>query len=188
MKLSQYHFETGEFLREVDAVKNIKSKEFMIPPYHTPTAPELQLSENQYHAFLDDNGNVPRDYNNGAWEVKDRFVKVTAYNKQTKQPKEFDDKTLVDGDYTLVKPATQFDEWINNAWVTNQQAQYEAELKQVDATRRSLYLNVDALRNEAAMIRAVENDESKAIDYDEQAKALYLKIRDENPWPEPLTE
>lgn len=188
MKLTQYHFETGEYLREVDAVKNIKSKGYMIPPYHTPTAPKSLLSKNQYHAFLDDNDNVPRDYNNGAWEVKDRFIKVTAYNKETKQPKEFDDKSLVTDDYTLLKPSTQFDEWINDAWVTNEQAQYEAQVQQVDATRRALYLNVDALRNEAAMIRAVEADETKAADYDEQAKALYLKIRDENPWPEPPSE
>lgn len=189
MKLAQYHFETGEYLRDVDAVKNIKSNEYMIPPYHTPESPTAELKENEYHAFLDSNRNVPRNYKNGAWVVKERFVKVTAYLKSDcTKTKEFDDKFLVTDDYTLLKPATQFDEWIDNAWVTNLQAQYEAQVQQVDATRRALYLNVDALRNEAAMIRAVEADETKAADYDEQAKALYLKIRDENPWPTPPTE
>lgn len=194
MKLVQFHFETGEYLREVDAVKNIKSSEFMVPPYHTPESPTAELNENEYYAFLDSNGNSPRDYQNGSWSVKERFVKVTAYNTQTKQPQEFDDKTLVTDGYTLLKPSTQFDEWINNAWVTNEQAQYEAQVQQVDATRRALYLNVDALRNEAVMIRMLSTDETKsadeakAADYDEQAKALYLKIRDENPWPTPPTE
>lgn len=71
---------------------------------------------------------------------------------------------------------------------------YEAQVQQVDATRRSLYLNVDALRNEAAMIRMLSTDETKAADeakaadYERQAKDLYMKIRDENPWPTPLTE
>lgn len=69
-----------------------------------------------------------------------------------------------------------------------EQEEYEAQVQQVDATRRSLYLNVDALRNEAAMIRDVEEDEAKAADYEQQARALYLKIRDENPWPTPPTE
>ena len=113
----------------------------------------------------------------------------TIYNTQDcTQSKTVDKLGVVDDGWTLLKPETCFDEWINNSWVINEQLQYEAELKQVDATRRSLYLNVDALRNEAAMIRAVENDEVKAADYEEQAKALYLKIRDENPWPEPLSE
>lgn len=185
MKLANYHFETGEYLREIDAVKNIKTNEHMVPPYHTVDMPSGALQENEYYAFLDSNGNVPRDYSNGSWVIKERFVKVTAYNKQDKLSKEFDDKTLVTDDYTLDKPTTQFDEWLDNAWVTNEQAQYEAQVKQVDATRRSLYLNVDALRNEAAMIRMIEENETKAVDYDAQAKALYLKIRDENPWPEP---
>lgn len=183
MKLAHYHFKTGEYLGVVDAVKNIKSKDFMVPPYHTPESPTSELKENEYHAFLDSNGNVPRDYKSGAWVVKERFVKVTAYNKETKQPKEFDDKYLVADDYTLLNPATQFDEWIDNAWVTNEQAKYESQVQQVYTNRRHLYANVDALRSEAAMIRMVEQDESKAADYERQAKDLYLKIRDENPWP-----
>lgn len=65
---------------------------------------------------------------------------------------------------------------------------YEDQVKKIDGVRRALYTNVDALRNEADMIRLTENDEVKATDYDEQAKAMYLKIRDENPWPEPFTE
>ncbi|WP_417536349.1 hypothetical protein [Methylophaga sp.] len=113
----------------------------------------------------------------------------TIYNTQDcKQSKTVEKLGAVEDGWTLEKPITQFDEWIDGAWVTNKQSQYEAQVKQVDAIRRSLYLNADALRNEAAMIRAIEEDEAKAADYDEQAKALYLKIREENPWPEPPIE
>ncbi len=66
-----------------------------------------------------------------------------------------------------------------------EQEVYEVQVRNVSATRQSLYRNVDALRNEAEMIRLIENDEVKAVDYEEQAKTLYLKIRDENPWPTP---
>lgn len=60
---------------------------------------------------------------------------------------------------------------------------FEEQVIQVYETRRSLYTNVDALRNEAQMIRMVENDEAKATDYETQAADLYLKIRNEHPWP-----
>ncbi|WP_153448728.1 hypothetical protein [Vibrio algicola] len=169
---------TGAAIRKIDSNVDM------------PLATEIQLpssvldSEKQYYSFRDKNDQVPYwPTNESRWVVKDKPVKVTAYNKQTREPKEFDDKTLVTDDYTLEKPTTQFDEWIDSAWVTNKQQQYEAELLQVESTRRALYTNVDALRNEASMIRTVEKDEAKAADYEQQAIALYLKIRDENPWP-----
>lgn len=69
--------------------------------------------------------------------------------------------------------------------VADLQNQYEAELLVVSNTRESLYKEqVDRLRNEAASIRRVDGDEEKAEEYEAQADAAYLKIREENPWPE----
>lgn len=179
----QFDMKTGAPVREIDS----DMQRPLVTDKPLPTA--VLDAEQQYYSFRDQHGNVPYWPDDSCeWIVKDKQIKVTAYNKQTKQPKEFDDESLVTDDYTLLKPATQFDEWIDDAWVTNEQAQYESKVKQVDATRRSLYLNVDALRNEAVMIRDVEEDEAKAADYEQQARALYLKIRDENPWPTPPTE
>lgn len=178
----QFNPTTGEPVREI-------ADNTQRPLVTDKPLPMSKLENNQYYSFRDENDQVPYwPTEQSKWVVKTRFEKCTAYNKQTREPKEFDDKTLVTDEYTLEKPTTQYDEWLNNAWVTNQQAQYEAQVQQVDATRRALYLNADALRNEAAMIRAIEEDEAKAADYDEQAKALYLKIREENPWPEPPIE
>ncbi|EKO4003694.1 hypothetical protein DXJ57_02660 [Vibrio fluvialis] len=69
------------------------------------------------------------------------------------------------------------------------QTAYEAEVQQVTNTRESLYVQiVDRLNNEAKMIRRVEGDEVKAAEYEAQADAAYLKIREDHPWPEaPLT-
>lgn len=134
MKLAQYHLKTGEYLRDVDAVKNIKSNEYMIPPYHTPESPTVELNENEYHAFLDSNGNVPRDYKNGAWVVKERFVKVTAYNKQTQAAKEFDDKSLVTDDYTIIEPLPN-STWQNNAWIVQLDLALQSKRAQINAWR-----------------------------------------------------
>ncbi|MFH0267231.1 hypothetical protein [Vibrio rumoiensis] len=187
MKLAQYHFETGEYLRTVDAVKNIKSKEFMIPPYHTPDLPIAELEDNEYHVFLDNNGNVPRDYANGAWAVKTRFVKVTAYNKQTKQPKEFEDKTLVDDEYTLLEPQS-FQKWGDEQWVQNDEAvaAYNAQNGKVirdnavsdDLT--ALDVEWDVL-NDAADIRRVIND-AETIDAQE-TDTTQFRLAD-NTWRE----
>ncbi|MBF4227561.1 phage tail protein, partial [Vibrio anguillarum] len=86
-------------------------------------------------------------------------------------------------DYTLDVPKSRFDEWINNAWVTNLQNQYQAQVQQVNDRRAYLYLDVDRLRAEANSVLEIEGDEAKAEEYRLQANALYLKIRDENPWP-----
>ncbi|ASF93264.1 phage tail protein [Vibrio anguillarum] len=110
--------------------------------------------------------------------------KVTAYLKAdcTKQ-KEFNDKTLVTDDYTLNVPATRFDEWINDEWLTNQSNKYIVEYDTVDSVRRNLYLQVsDPLYNKAR--RLERNGEiDKANDYYAQADASVIKIEAQNPWP-----
>ncbi|OXX22072.1 hypothetical protein [Vibrio sp. V08_P9A1T1] len=180
---------TGEFLGTREATKDIKNPDrFVIPPYQTPTAlpDDAVLEDNEYWAYLDESSKPVRDYRNGTWVKKERQVKVTAYLKAdcTKQ-KEFDDKTLVTDDYTLDVPKTRFDEWIDNAWVTNLQNQYQAQVQQVTNRRAYLYLDVDRLRSEATSVLEIEGDEAKAEEYRLQANALYLKIRSDNPWPTP---
>lgn len=93
----------------------------------------------------------------------------------------------IDSDYTPKVPKTRFDKWNVELddWQTDTQLQYEALYVAVINKRRALYSNVDALRAEAAMIRLRENNEEKTADYEAQAIALYEKIREENPFPEP---
>ncbi|NVJ61809.1 MAG: hypothetical protein HWE27_15555 [Gammaproteobacteria bacterium] len=152
--------------------------------------PSVELAKNEYFAMLDENGNVNQwpDKNGCTWQIKTRFEQVTAYHKETKEPKQFDDKTLVTDDYTLEKPATQFDNWDSQLddWVTDLQAKYEYDYQQVNSIRGSLYSQiVDRLNSEAEMIRRTEGNEAKALDYEAQADAAYIKIREDNPWPLP---
>lgn len=145
----------------------------------------IEITAEQYSAAMSAklNGQVVEVVNNEL-VIKELYVKVTAYLKtDCTQQKEFDDKTLVTDDYTLDVPKSRFDEWIDNAWVTNLQNQYQAQVQQVTDKRAYLYLDVDRLANEGKRILEIEGDEAKAEEYRLQANALYLKIRDENPWP-----
>ncbi|MDQ2196779.1 phage tail protein [Vibrio sp. B4-12] len=143
----------------------------------------IEITEQQY------NGALAAKMDGRKAFVKDGELiiytgKVTAYLKvDCTKKKEFDDKTLVTDDYTLDAPKTRFDEWINDEWVTHLQNQYQAQVQQVTDKRAYLYLDVDRLANEGKRILDIEGDEAKAEEYRLQANALYLKIRDENPWP-----
>lgn len=157
----------------------------------TQVLPDVKLAENEYLAMLDVDGKVnmwpDKEESGCTWQVKTRFEKVTAYSKETKKPKQFDDKTLVTDDYTLTQPPHQYVTWSEalDDWQVDTQAKYEAEVQQVANTRESLYVQmVDSLNNEAKMIRRVEGNDAKAAEYEAQADAAYLKIRAENPWPE----
>ncbi|HDB1442978.1 TPA: phage tail protein [Vibrio cholerae] len=124
------------------------------------------------------------DLKSGTWVIEPKLIKVTAYLKSdcTKQ-KEFDDVTLVTDDYTLKKPATQFDEWSDDAWVTNISNQYIDEFNQVDNLRRSLYFAmVDPLVSEAN-IKRLQGKEAEAIELERQAIAAREKIQLDHPWP-----
>jgi hypothetical protein len=171
----------------------IKSEKLTVKMGYTTSQPlpEIELAENEYVAMLDTNGKVQYwpDDTECTWQVKTRFEKVTAYSKETIEPKQFDDKTLFMDEYTLAKPPHQYVTWSEELgdWQIDIQAKYEAEVQQVANTRESLYVQmVDRLNNEAKMIRRVEGDEAKATEYEAQADAAYLKIRADNPWPELL--
>lgn len=127
------------------------------------------------------------DEQSQTWTVEPKFVEVTAYHKQTHEQKDFDDASLITDDYTKDEPATQWDEWINNAWVTNQSNKYIAEYNQVDDKRRTLYaLMCDPLKMEA-MDLMDEGKETEARQLKLQALAAKQKIKAEHPWPTPPT-
>lgn len=151
----------------------------------SPLESGIEISADQYEAaaLAKINGQVV-EIVNGELVIKAQYVKVTAYLKSdcTKQ-KEFDDVTLVPDDYTLKKPATQFDEWMDDAWVTNISNQYIAEFDQVDNLRRHQYfIMVDPLVSEAN-IKRLQGKEAEAIELERQAIAAREKIQLDHPWP-----
>lgn len=131
---------------------------------------------------------VATDNLNGTEYIEDHRGK-TVYNKQAPtQSQVVTQLGAIEDGWTLNKPATQFDNWDNQLddWVTDLQAKYEFDYQQVNSTRGSLYSQiVDRLNSEAEMIRRTEGNEAKALDYEAQANAAYVKIREDNPWPLP---
>ncbi|MBY8277230.1 hypothetical protein KW516_05785 [Vibrio fluvialis] len=121
---------------------------------------------------------------NGTEYVADHRGKMVFNKASPQESRKVETLGEINDGWTLEVPGSLFDEWVNDCWVTNQQAQYEAQVQQVTNIRESLYVQVvDRLNNEAKMIRRVEGDETKAAEYEAQADAAYLKIRADNPWP-----
>ena len=179
---------TGELLGIREANRDIKQPDrVVIPPYHTPNAyPSDKLSDNEYWALLGSNDEPVRDYQDGGWVKKERQVKVPAYLKADgTQTKEFDDKSLLTDDYTLIKPQTLFDEWINSAWVTNQRNKYIAEYDQVDSARRAAYREVSDPLYMEAWRKESKGLVNEAAAFRQQADAAVELIQAENPWPTP---
>ena len=89
--------------------------------------------------------------------------------------------------FTLEQPKTQYDEWIDQAWVTNQENQYIGDFNQVDENRRQLYIRIcDPLIAEAN-IKRLQGLEGEASDIETQALAARVEIQNSNPWPAQLT-
>ncbi|NRF28921.1 hypothetical protein [Vibrio coralliilyticus] len=127
------------------------------------------------------------DVKNQKWHVELKPVEVTAYHKQTQESKVFDDASMVAGEYTLEQPLTQWDEWINDSWVTNVSNKYIHDYAQVDATRSALYTQLtDPLESELARKqRQGKTDEVQMLS--ERIDELEAKIKAENPYPEAPT-
>ncbi|CAK2903221.1 Tail fiber assembly protein [Vibrio crassostreae] len=127
------------------------------------------------------------DIKNQKWLVELKPVQVTAYHKKTQELKVFADASLVSGEYTLKKPSTQWDEWINNAWITNKSDKYIHDYAQVDATRSALYTKLtDPLESELARKqRQGETGEVQVLSA--RINALEAKVKAENPYPTPPT-
>ena len=153
----------------------VASYHFELPEKHSFNKPPKVEAEYKVH-LVDD-----------MWVQKADHRNEVVYKKsdctQSKIVTELGD---IEEGWTLDKPQTLYDEWIDGQWIVNLQNQYEANLVLVANTREQLYLEqVDRLRNEATSIRRIDGDEAKAEQYDQQADAAYIKIRDAHPWPTP---
>lgn len=119
------------------------------------------------------------------WQVEAKLIKVAAYHKSTREPKEFDDESLVTDEYVTAKPTTQFDEWIDNAWVTNLSNQYIFEYNQVDDERRRIYAEVINPLELEAQRKERQGDTVLAQDYYNQANAAEIEMKQRHPFPAP---
>ena len=93
------------------------------------------------------------------------------------------DLSEIETGWTLEMPTTEFDTWLNNEWMADEQALFEAKIIQVDDIRRSLYSSMSDPLISEAIIERLKGNELAATELENQAIAASEKIRTENPWP-----
>jgi hypothetical protein len=159
-----------------------EANEFIISDYN------FKLPEK--HTFIEppkaNKGFAPRLVDSQWKQIEDHRDK-TIYNCSDCTQSEIVEKLgSIKQGFTHDEPSTLYDEWINQAWVTNQRNKYIADFNDVDETRRGLYGRAcDPLIAEAN-IKRLQGREQEAIDMETQALATRARIQAKHPWPEPL--
>lgn len=179
MKIAyHYDYKTLIYQGESQIHKVAGYDEYILPQFSTWVAKP---------AFDEEDEQAKHDVKNQKWLVELKPIQATAYHKKTQEPKVFADASLVSDEYTLKKPSTQWDEWINDAWVTNQSNKYIHDYAQVDTTRSALYTKLtDPLESELARKqRQGETDEVQVLS--DRINELEAKVQTENPYPTPPT-
>ena len=175
MKIA-YHYDYKTFIYQGESQihKVAGYDEYILPQLSTWVTKPVFDEETEQAKF---------DTTNHKWLVELKNVEVTAYNKQTRESKVFDDTFLVTDDYSLEKPTTQWDEWIDGSWITNLSNKYIAEYDAVDARRRMLFAEIcDPLKMEALDMQ-FDGKHEEAKELQRQARAAKEKIKLDNPWP-----
>ncbi|MFV0576052.1 MAG: DUF4376 domain-containing protein [Vibrio sp.] len=136
--MRKYANVTGEYLGEIADKKCY--------PFTTQKPlPKTELKENEFFAFLDKNGNVQMwETDSCDWRIKTRFEKCTAYSKETGSEKEFDDKSLVTDDYTLLEPLPN-SIWIDDKWVVQLDLAQQSKHNEINAWRDAQENNPTAI-------------------------------------------
>ena len=123
----------------------------------------------------------------GQWKQIEDHRDKTIYNCRDCTQSEVVEKIgSIKQGFTHDEPSTFYDEWINQAWVTNLRNKYIADFNDVDETRRGLYSYAcDPLIAEAN-IKRLQGHDQEALDMETQALAARARIQVDHPWPESL--
>ncbi|MGR5360360.1 hypothetical protein ACPV54_05840 [Vibrio mediterranei] len=177
MKIAyHYDYKTLIYQGESKVHKVTGYDEYILPQFSTWVAkPDFDVETEQ----------AKFDVIKQKWLVELKPVEVTAYHKQTREPKVFEGASLVTEEYTLKKPLTQWDEWINDDWLTNQSNKYIAEYDRVDSARRAAYREVSDPLYMEAWRKESKGLADEAAAFRQQADAAVDLIQTENPWPTP---
>jgi len=173
-KWSVYAIEIGKAFYDEEGNEFIVSDfNFDLPDNHSFDAPPKA-----------EKGHAVRLVGSEWTQIIDHRTKTIFDQSDCSQSKQVTELGDIEQGWTRQAPQTQFDEWINNAWVTNLSKQYIANYDQVDSARRSLYSQMcDPLISEAN-IKRLQGNETDAKALEAQALAAWQKIHDENPWPD----
>jgi hypothetical protein len=130
------------------------------------------------------------------WQIVIDYRGYTVYNTSDKTPK----IVTVFGDiptgFTLLKPATEFDEWNGSKWVLNENKQLQAEIDAANKTKQALmaeaqeHINIYQDMLDFDMADDIDAVEAKLAEWRKYRIAVY-KISTAEPskivWPEKPT-
>ncbi|MGN5574442.1 tail fiber assembly protein [Enterobacter sp. Lyrl_3] len=139
-------------------------------------------------AELDDNTKaIRRTADGSAWEVVDDLRGQLAYSTETGEASTVDFIGPLPDGWTLLAPASPFDKWDGDKWVTDTDAQQAAEV--AAAQEKLEALNQEADRIIASLERVMKydpTDEEKALlEAWEKYSVLLSRVDPEKPdWPE----
>ncbi|WP_135380990.1 DUF4376 domain-containing protein [Vibrio tasmaniensis] len=105
--------------------------------YKTPLVPQCALLAPlpSYDPSTQDLKANPTDC---IWQVLDKRVAVTAYHKQTKAHKDFDDKSLVTDEYTLKEPPTLYHDLVGGDWIASKEKAANAKRSEINNWRTDI--------------------------------------------------
>ncbi|ODS09763.1 hypothetical protein [Vibrio scophthalmi] len=175
-KAYHYDFETLLFIAESQVFLSNGYVDYILPQFASWTIlPQFDAITEQcrYREKTDD------------WVVESKYVAITAYHKEKKQTKCFEDISLISNEYTSLMPQTDFDKWVVDQWVTNKQDKYISDYTEVDAIRESMYRQmIDPLEGEAAR-KVRQGKTQEAQELWDRIDEIEAKIKADNPFPLP---
>lgn len=143
-------------------------------------------------AELDDNTKaIRRTADGSAWEVVDDLRGQLAYSTETGEASTVDFIGPLPDGWTLLAPATPFDKWDGDKWVTDTDAQHAAEVAAAQAKLETLNQEADDIIEQ--LKRAVKYDmateeEKLRLEAWEKYSVLVSRINPEDApdidWPE----
>lgn len=77
-------------------------------------------------------------WNGTSWDQVEDLRGKTAFKKSDRTPEIIRSLGLLDDAYTLLAPATQYDKWNGSGWVTDTDAQHDADVATAEQVKQNL--------------------------------------------------
>ncbi|MFJ3046987.1 phage tail protein [Herbaspirillum chlorophenolicum] len=164
MKIFHYSPETGELIA-ADAAREdpLMQGEFRPPAFATPDTPPAFVSQGAALAYLNDQGQAPADFRDGAWrELEDyRGTYWRIDNGQLEYLGKLGVTPAAAG--LTAKAPPQFGKWTGKAWKVDQKAAVaaanaaiEEKIAEIERTEQPAAQRAFALEGDASGLRAIQ--------------------------------
>lgn len=128
----------------------------------------------------------------GKWIIVNDNRGAVIYSTTTGQGEVFKSAGEIPAGFTLMKPVTQFDKWVENSWVTDTATQHLADVSNaelhaqqlVDAAMQSISIIQLKLQAGRALTDAEKARLNTVLDYIDEVSATDISTAPDISWPE----